>query len=155
MIKVRELGAAASIALIGAALGLVIILAIGVMAVFGLGWFQQSTANFRGETAKRNQVEANGALRVAAYDHFHDLCAAIQTDEASIVNLQDELKTADDPQRKLVLVASITALRNNRAEDINDYNADSAKSYTIGQFRSSDLPFRIEIKEEETTCTAS
>lgn len=128
--------------------------AVAVLWVFGWGWFSQSTANYRGETDKRNQVEANGSYRIGAYDHFFNLCQHVQSDEASIGNLTAEQQTTTDAQRKTVIAASLTALANDRADAITQYNADARKSYTLGQFRSSDLPFELSLNAQETSCTA-
>jgi hypothetical protein len=135
---------------------IVVVIVVGLVGVFGFGWFSNSTANFRGNVAKKNLVEANGNYRIAAYDHFFDLCAGVQSDEASIKNLQDELQgsPAPDAQRITVIQASITALKNARATAINQYNVDAAKSYTEGQFRSSHLSFKLDLNAQETTCTA-
>lgn len=127
--------------------------ALLVALFFATGWFSQKTANFRGETDKRNQVEANGAYRIGAYDHFFDLCQHVQSDEQSITNLLAE-KPAD-AQRRDVIDASVTALRNDRADSITQYNADARKSYTLGQFRSSDLPYQLDLNAKETSCTAN
>lgn len=142
-------------AVLAALLGLVVILlVIGLVGVFGLGWFTDTTADRTGKTQQEQQINGNGSYRIAAYDHFYDLCAQVQTEEQSIRNLQNELKTTTDATRKTVIPASITALENNRASDINQYNADARKSYTLGQFKSSDLPFQLDITEENTTCHA-
>lgn len=127
---------------------------VGLVGIFGFGWLSNTTANYRGEVSKRNLVEANGSYRIAAYNHFFDLCQHVQSDEASIANLQDELKTTKDPQRVEVLNASITALRNNRADAITQYNTDSDKSYTEGQFKSSNLPYTLVVSQENTVCHA-
>lgn len=133
---------------------IVVALIIGLVGIFGFGWLSNSTANFRGEVSKRNLVEANGAYRIAAYDHFFDLCQQVQAKEASITNVQDELKTTTDQQRALILNASITALRNSRADLITQYNTDSDKSYTVGQFKSSHLPYELNANQENTVCHA-
>lgn len=63
------------------------------------------------------------------------------------------MKSNPDPQRKDVLYASIDGLRNNRADLITQYNTDSEKSYTLGQFKSSNLPYRLTLSKE-TECHA-
>ena len=137
-------------------IAILVTLAVGAVGVFGFGWFRQSTADFRGETQKKEQVEANGAYRIAKYDHFFDLCASVQSNESSIKNLQAELNGPPAPSESRVaqINASITALRNQRAESINQYNVDAAKDYTSGQFKASKLPFKLYINAEETTCVA-
>ncbi|WP_433475260.1 hypothetical protein ACQPZP_42475 [Spirillospora sp. CA-142024] len=136
---------------------LVVSLILGLMYVFGWGFFAQVTAPWRGAAEKREQVEGSGTYRIAAYDHFFDLCAQVQSDEASIRNLRRELTSEPKPgdERAMQINASITALENNRAENINQYNADAAKKYTEGQFRSSGLPYRLGLNTKETQCTSS
>ncbi|TDD75079.1 hypothetical protein E1293_28710 [Actinomadura darangshiensis] len=136
---------------------IVVVLVLAAMYIFGWGFLAKTSAPWRGEAGKRGQVEGSGDYRVAAYDHFHDLCAQVQSDEASIRNLRREMTTAPKPsdERALQIKASITALENNRAENINQYNADAAKKYTQGQFRSSGLPSRLSLSTEETACTSS
>lgn len=142
-------------ALVGAAaVVLVAGIAVGAMWVFGWGMFQQSTAEHRGETAQKEQVRADPDYRIAAYERFFDLCASVRSDEATIANLEEEL--ADDPtaERESQIKASLTAVRSNRSETINEYNADARKSETAAAFRSSDLPYQLDPDSEETRCTA-
>lgn len=150
----RDASTATLAVIVAGILAIVAFIAIGFVGVFGYGWFTDHTANRQGETQKKHLIEGNGQYRIAAYDHFYDLCAAVQTDEASIRNLQQELKTTTDATRKAVIPASITALANKRADDINTYNADARKSYTEAQFKSSDLPSQLDPTQENTTCHA-
>ncbi|SPT57095.1 hypothetical protein [Actinomadura madurae] len=145
------------IVLVAGVVAIVVVLILSIMYVFGWGFFTQTTAPWRGEVDKREQVEGSGDYRIAAYDHFHDLCAQVQSDEASIRNLRRELTSEPKPteERALQIRASITALENNRVANINQYNADAAKKHTMGQFRSSGLPYRLSPSTEETTCTSS
>lgn len=129
------------------------IIAMMFIGVYGLGWFQKSTANFRGDVKVKESTRANGAYRIATYDHFFDLCSGVQSLEASVANEEAEMKTASDA-RKAQLAATITAQYNRRAELINQYNADASKDYTQGQFRDSDLPYRLYLTVKETQCSA-
>lgn len=139
----------------GLALVVFVLLAllVTVMWVFSFGFFSNASANFRGEVSKRNLVEANGNYRIAAYDHFFDLCTSIQTYEATITNLQEELKTKPPADRVEQINASITANRNQRASSIAQYNNDANKSYTVGQFLDSHLPWHLDPNQENTTCS--
>lgn len=130
----------------------VIAVALFLAAVYGGGLMQRMTADFRGETGQIEQTQADADYRISAYDQFYDKCAGIQTLESKITNLSDELEETEDEQRKSVLNTSITASKNKRAELINDYNADARKEATRGQFKASDLPYEVDINEEETTC---
>lgn len=142
-------GAALAIGLVTIA----IVLVISLVGIFGFGWLQRETADFRGDVQAVEQTKGSGAFRIAAYDHFFNLCAAVKSDEASITSLQEELKTNPRQARVEQINASMTALRSSRAEKINQYNADAAKDYTVGQFRSNNLPFRLDTTQEVTTCT--
>lgn len=94
--------------------------------------------------------------KIEAYNHFYDLCASVQTMESSLDAQYTELKTATGDDRSRI-EANIAGLQSARADAINQYNADARKSYTLGQFRDSGLPFQLTLtqyntKEEKTTC---
>lgn len=138
---------------VGKMLVALIIFAIIIGAVFyGVHMFQRSTADFRGETSQIEKTKANADYRIAQYDHFYDLCASVRTLESKIGNMQDELSETEGEQRETVLSTSITASKNKRAELIESYNADARKEATSGQFKASDLPYELDINEEETIC---
>lgn len=105
---------------------------------WGVGWV---AAPFHGKLQARQQINS-GSFRIAAYNHFFDLCAAIQSDDARLDAQLVQLPTAkgDDVSRIETNIAGITS---DRADAINQYNADASKSYTIGQFKSSHLPYQI------------
>lgn len=131
------------------------VLAVAVLfvtVVYGFGMLQRGTADFRGETGQIEQTEANSDYRIAAYDHFYDLCASVQSLESKIDNMTNELALTKESQREIVLNTSITASKNKRAELITSYNADARKEATQGQFRASDLPYNIDENGEETLC---
>lgn len=123
--------------------------------IFGWGGFMRSTAEHRGETAATERIEADGDYRIAAYEQFFDKCASVQTTEATIAALEDELKTGPSAGRADQIASTLTALRANRADAINTYNADAAKEATRAQFQASGLPDRLNIEEETTTCEAN
>jgi hypothetical protein len=138
----------------GGVLALAAVLFLVAMATFGFGFFSQKSADFRGETSKRNQVEANGAFRIAAYDRFFDLCTSVQASEATLTALRQEL-TTNPPQSRITQInGAITANTANRAATIRQYNNDAAKSYTVGQFQASNLPYQLDINAQETSCAA-
>jgi hypothetical protein len=132
-------------------IGALIVLGLIVLIVvpFAFRWL---TAEPRGALDARERTKASGAFRIAAYDHFFDLCAAVQADEARIEALKQEYASNPTPQRQTQIEASLTAVRSSRAEKISRYNTDAAKGYTIGQFRSAKLPPRLSTDQEETTC---
>lgn len=125
-----------------------------LIAVYGFGFLQRETADFRGETGVIEQTKANSSFRIAAYDSFYDACANVRSLESKIVNMQEELDGTEAEQRETVLKTSITASKNKRAELIESYNADARKEATRGQFRASDLPYELDENEEVTICEA-
>lgn len=139
----------------GAALALVVALVIGAMAVFGVGWFQRSTADFRGETAALEQIKANADNRISAYEYFFDLCASVQSHEDTIRALETELAGDPSESRAEQIRGAITANQAQRDGKIRQYNSEAARDYTTGQFRDADLPAELNTDTEETTCTAS
>lgn len=129
---------------------LMVVVAVVVFTLLGLGW-RYVLADPKGKVQAQEQIKS-GANRIAAYNHFFDLCAAVQSDEAAITSLKEELTTNPPESRITQINASLTALRSARAEKINQYNADARKDYTSGQFRSSGLPYRLVLTQEVTSC---
>ena len=137
-------------------LGVIAALAIvGGVASYALGWF---AAPYQGKLQARQQINS-GSFRIAAYDHFFDLCASVQTADNNIVTQTGLLKLytkgSSDYNRT---VANIGGLMAARADGINQYNADASKSYTEGQFRASNLPYQLPAgpyqKGESITCAS-
>lgn len=124
------------------------------MAVFGVGWFQRSTADFRGETAALEEILADPDRRISAYEHFFSLCASIQGHEDTIRALRVELDSGPSDSRAEQIRGAITANQAARDGKIREYNQDAARDYTAGQFRDADLPDRLDTNTEETTCAS-
>ena len=120
--------------------------------MFGFGWFSRWTAEWRGGTAATEIVHADPNYRIAAYEHFFDLCAQVQSTEAGIRAQLDELDTDPPEARRVQIQANITAARKVRAELINQYNADATKEDTQANFLASSLPYHLNITTEETQC---
>jgi hypothetical protein len=139
-------------AMILGAMAVVVGLVFAAMAIFGVGLFQCGTAEFRGKTGQIERTKADPSYRIANYDHFYDLCAAVQSNEAAIDALKEELATNPSQGRVEQIQAALAALRINRSEDINQYNADARKTATQGQFRASDLPYQLDQTAEKTSC---
>lgn len=131
--------------------GFLLIILIASMSIYGWGLFSRATADFRGETGQTEQVLADADFRIQAYDHFYELCSAIQADEGRIENMESELEQDITDKRRSELQTAVTAVRNARGEKIATYNADARREHTVGQFRANDLPFEID-PDEETTC---
>lgn len=134
--------------------GILVALFLVGTVMFATGTFQRLTAEWRGETEAIEQTEGSGGFQVATYEAFFNLCAQVQTQEASIKALEEERDTTNPSDFRLQQInTSITALRNARAEMINEYNADAASKHKE-DFMDSDLPPSLDINAEETQCHA-
>lgn len=151
----RDSARVGTAAVIAGVIALVVALLLTAMFVFGFGFFQRGTADFRGKNQAIEQTKANGSYRIAAYDQFFDLCASVQDFEGTIAVLEQELNDSPSERRIEQIKGALSANRIARIEAINTYNIDARKAGTRGQFRSSDLPFQLDRHAEETTCTAN
>lgn len=127
---------------------------ISIPAVWAIRYY---TADTRGKIDANEKVKADGNYRLEAYDRFFNQCASVQSIEATINATKAELVTAKDPRRVGQLQTNLTALTAARADAVNTYNADSRKTATAGQFKSSDLPYELPTTmptEGTTSCTA-
>lgn len=130
-------------------LGVVVLIGGIVVGIYAIKY---ATADARGSVAANELVRADGQFRVAAYDHFFDLCTSIQQDEARIASLNTQLDAAASPVEVNRVKATIPAVRSTRDGKIAQYNNDAKKVGTIGPFRSAGLPERLDVNSEETTC---
>lgn len=118
--------------------------------IFGIRWV---TADVRGAGDAREQTRADGTYRIAAYERFYDDCAAIQAIEDKIA--AEKARKASEDYTEGMKSANIQALTGQRAQLIRGYNQDARKHDTRGHFLSSDLPYEIEIDQENTECEAN
>ncbi|MER6672655.1 hypothetical protein [Streptomyces sp. NPDC000983] len=128
--------------------GLAVLYVVGVFAFGGAAWI---TAPFRGEADQRENTVASGEFRQTTYEEFFDLCAAAQNAEGTIEALQEERDTASETRRTHI-DQSITALTTTRIESVNSYNSKAAQEHRAA-FRDKDLPYRLDLDAERTTCT--
>lgn len=127
------------------------LVAIGliVAAVWAITYY---TADTRGKISANERIKADPNFRIAAYDQFFNLCSAIQGDEGRIASQQELLDSATTDEERRQVRTTIAAIKGSRLAKINRYNADAARNYTVGQFRDSDLPYRLNPNDKETTC---
>lgn len=85
----------------------------------------------------------SGASRIVNYNHFFDLCAAVQTNEAALDAQFDALDAAESASERSRIRTNISGLKAARYGNITQYNVDASKDYTIGQFRDADLPYQL------------
>jgi hypothetical protein len=118
--------------------GLLVLIGIIWVLSFAFGWF---TAAPQGKLQARQQIQS-GNYRIAAYESFFNKCSSITTlDEALNQTLDNEKsdKGSDLTRDKV----NFTAQLNSRNDAANQYNVDAQKSYTVGQFKASNLPYSI------------
>jgi hypothetical protein len=132
--------------------GIAAVVVVLFLLVFGGGLFSMATSDFRGEVEKHENVEANGRLRVEAYEEFYGLCSSIQTKQTEIETAQAQADAATDPEEKNRWNSVVVANTNQRNELINEYNSKSSQDYTVGQFKDSDLPYRIDPDDKDVEC---
>lgn len=85
----------------------------------------------------------SGANRISAYNHFFDLCAGVRADEIALEAQSMLRDVTTDPFQLTRVNTNMTGLQGHRAGLIEEYNANARKDYTSGQFRDSDLPYRL------------
>lgn len=137
---------------VGKVVGLILLIVFVVGGISAGVWaFRVATAPIVG--AGNQRIEVNDAdYRIEAYDRFFNLCSQVAADKQRISSLEQELEVADpDSDRREQIFASMTAIRNGIAENVEQYNVDAAKEGTRGQFRASELPYRLNA-EGETSC---
>lgn len=135
-----------------AVIAVVVVIVFVVGAILIAGTISKETANFRGNVSAIEKTFGSGNHRIATYNRFFDLCAGVQTAEATVKNLEVELMdTATTASRAGQIRASITAIKSHRAELINQYNAAAANYYDKA-FQDNNLPARLDINTENTTC---
>ena len=80
----------------------------------------------------------DAASRIANYNMFFDLCAAVQKKEDAI-----DILMANNSMEEAKRDLAITANQTQRANMIAEYNAAASKDYTAARFKSSDLPYAL------------
>lgn len=136
-------------------LGVIIaVVLIGLGILYGTGHLKMGTADFRGGVEATEKIHADGDYRIAKYNWFFDQCAAVQTSESQLEAAKAELDAGPSDYRRQQINANITAITATRAELINEYNAEATKADTAANFQASELPYKLSIHNEETTCAA-
>lgn len=134
------------------AVGLLVVVALAAVVIYAVGGLARLTADWRGEGEQIEKTEADGDFRVSTYEDFWALCIAAQDAEYQITSLKAELETDPDADRVQTIQTSLTAIRSNRADAINEYNALAAQEHTEA-FRDAGLPAQLDTDTEETQCS--
>lgn len=124
--------------------GIAVLILIAAMS-FGWRWV---TAPFTGALEQRETVQS-GAFRMYSYEHFYDLCAAVQRNERALMSQKRALEQADGNKNRIR--QRIVGLESQLQSKISTYNQDARKEETTGQFRAAGLPRHIDYNPEEIT----
>lgn len=120
-------------------IGALLVLFGAVWAItFAFGWV---SAPWNGKLQARQEINS-GAFRITAYNHFFDLCASVQGLEGQL-DAEKALLPSTTGYTHDRILTNIGGIEGARAQAIAQYNADANKSYTIGQFRSNNLPYQL------------
>lgn len=132
---------------------------LAVWLVFvGVGWLTQPVRT--ASTIREKTGNADNVLY--QYEHFHDLCAGVAATDKKIAAKDAEIKAYDKrhpdgdksdayqaaPKRDR-LDTELTGLTQNRADLVEQYNADSAKA-NRSMFKDRSLPERL--GDDTPTC---
>lgn len=121
----------------------VVIVLVAIWTITAAVWgFGVATAGIYGRGEAHKQINSAN-FRIPAYDHFFNVCSSIQGMEGNIDELTAQYNATTNERDKNIVLASLTGVKAARHQAIASYNADARKDYTEGQFRDSDLPFRI------------
>lgn len=131
---------------------LLLFVAIFLIAVYGFGFLQRETANYRGETQAIEQTQANADFRLNSYNLFFDLCGSVQSLEDRIEFAEDKVLIKTGTAQEADAQAELTALLSSRSQLVREYNNKASRDFTEGQFLSASLPYRLDIDNMETQC---
>lgn len=132
-----------------AGLVVVALFVLALLSLAGLAW-RYYTAEVRGKVDAQVQIES-APSRITRYEHYFDLCAAVQGYEGALTAQRALLSSADGKEAERVR-ANIAGIAAQRARAIAQYNADASKSYTSARFLGASLPRSLDVNAEFTTC---
>jgi hypothetical protein len=128
-------------------------IAIGliVASIFIVGSITRGTADFRGKTDEINKVQGNGTFRIAAYDHFFDLCGSAKTVQQNIETTKTAIKalTAAEKYRQQT---NLQAQTNNLNELVTS-TTPTPQDRHRGPLQGLGLPAKLDTTQE-ITCAA-
>lgn len=124
------------------ALSILTFLVLMALVIGGTWTYKWFTAPIRGKIEMREQIQ-NKDHRRYSYEHFYDLYASYESYKDSLRAQKQVLETADGNHENRVR-QNIAALKSQMARVREEYNADSRKTKTAGQFKAWDLPKRLE-----------
>lgn len=144
--------------------GRIVLLIVAVLLVFlvvisGVSWgWQYFTATFRGEVEKTELIAGSGEFQIYSYNHFFDLCAAVQQAEAQYDAQYGLLQSMQSGTERYERQQRVVAVQLAHIEQLKrQYNVDAAKEETVAAFKSNNLPNHLDTRVHEqgkrTRCT--
>lgn len=107
---------------------------------------------FLAEPTGKVQMEesmTSGNAQIYSYNHFFDMCAAVQGYEQTLKVQQAMLADATDDKARIR--SNIAAISGARSSLIAQYNADAGKIKTMARFKDDNLPNHLS-ESENTVC---
>lgn len=135
-------------ALKGTGAVILVILLVIAMTVGGWAW-RYYTAEPKGIVDAEEQIQS-GDNRIDKYNKFYDLCASTQRQKRSLEAQKNILQHVNEDEKSRIH-QNIAGLRAQVQGTVSRYNALSTREYTAGQFRASNLPYKLSV-EGDTTC---
>lgn len=132
----------------GVGIFLLVLLLIALLSVGGWVW-RYYTAEPKGIVDAEEQIQS-GDNRIDKYNKFYDLCASTQRQKRSLEAQKETLEQVDDDEKSRIR-QNIAGLQAQIQGTVSQYNALSTREYTAGQFRASNLPYKLSV-EGDTTC---
>ena len=132
---------------IGTVVAIVVVLGLLAGGVYAWKYFMAAPA---GKANAEWQIES-APSRIQNYNHFFNLCSAIQGYEAAIAahrSVVDQVQGKEAERTR----ANINGLVAQRARAIAQYNADAHKEYTMARFLDPRLPINLNVASENTKC---
>jgi hypothetical protein len=131
--------------------GVFIVFIFVLLLIVGTWALTVAWAPWKGAGEARKQIQGDGTYRIAAYDKFFRDCADAKTLQDNIKVTKKVIakarKNGDDGVLQVQL-PNLQAQTNQLNALVNSYNADSQRTYTIAQFKSSNLPYTLNAHQE-------
>lgn len=119
--------------------------------IYFFGGVQSSTADYRGRVGQQEQTQGDPNFRIQSYQYFYNTCNSVITAEQQMLITQQEpdFNTPGSISRQ-----NYQAQSAERVRLIGEYNSRAAQTGTVGDYRSNNLPYRLDPNRNPTTCGA-
>jgi len=129
--------------------GIIIFLVIFLVLFGGIMAFRYFTAEIRGIVPAEERIQS-ADFRIYSYEYFYNQLATINAEEANYDAQYERLQTLTTESDEYNRVQrNLAAIKAHIERLKRQYNADSKKEGTRGQFRATDLPYQLDIQPHE------